>query len=134
VDSEEYTLERFCLHILDAIDCYPREAAAKVGSAINQVRQIWSFLGPFGSRQCTNCGIGNAAGFMAGMIVGAALIPPISLKIFRGKWRRSTSNPDDSVSLVMPSEPVVAMASTSASGMDNAKGLAQQIERLPSDS
>jgi hypothetical protein len=88
----------------------------------------------FGSRQCTNCGIGNAAGIMAGMIVGATLIPPISLQIFCGKWRRSTSNPDDSVSLGMPSEPVVAMASTSASGMDNAKGLAQQIERLPSDS
>ncbi|KIX92754.1 uncharacterized protein Z520_11606 [Fonsecaea multimorphosa CBS 102226] len=72
-----------------AVDCNHNEAAA-VGAAINQVRQIWSFIGPFWFVPMYEAlGFAKAGGMMAGLIAAAAL-PILALHILASSRRRGS--------------------------------------------
>ena len=72
--------------ILDAVDCNTAESAA-VGAAINQVRQVWSFIGPFWFVPMYEAlGFAKAAGMMAGLM-GFAAVLVVAMHVFGARWR-----------------------------------------------
>ncbi|KAH7336481.1 putative MFS multidrug transporter [Rhexocercosporidium sp. MPI-PUGE-AT-0058] len=70
-----------------AIDCYPHKASV-VANAINQVRQIWAFIGPFWfTPMYESIGYAYAGVLMAGLVLIFGLCPMLLCHLFGGKFR-----------------------------------------------
>jgi hypothetical protein len=76
-------------------------------------------------------GYEKAAGIMVGIVVGAALIPTLSLQIFGGKWRGFGASLDGAVAL---DEQVKAAVSSEAAAMYEEKEAIHQVEQLADNS
>lgn len=75
----------------DAVDSNSDEAAG-AGAAINVIRQIWSFIGPFWFvPMYEKLGFARAAGMMAGLMAAVA-VPVVVLHIFASRLQKSSAD------------------------------------------
>lgn len=71
-----------------AVDCHPDQSSS-IGVFVNLIRSTWAFIGPFWfPDMIESLGVAASSGLMAGIIVGASVVPTIACQLFVGRGER----------------------------------------------